>query len=1039
MDYNMASYNFQGEYKPQQNYGVISEQNLGYNQQSIASSYQWGNNENVGKAVNSTVQTQDSTDYTYGYGSYTGGYEDYSAGYDYGYGNTFQEQWSESNPPGSYSQPYQTQTSEIDTTQSVPMPTYNTETFGGSNNGRGRGRGFDFGSGKSFGGDRGGSSVGRGAAMVDRGRGFGGNRGGGGRGSRGNMVGSNFSSRGRGKSERGGRGGGWGGSGMSRGGSGTGRGGPGNNARGGMGKNNRGNGNGSSRGFMGSSAGWGRGRGAARSETVVNKPLNQLESLSPYSSMATFIERWKTFALSFTDCGNAVSNIECSLKASKINLLQLNFDCKFLSKCSTYSVFTGVLNINKLSTNNMVLETIFIARGIGLSKKSAKMDCYEKAYKLLSHSTVQEIIHQKDCGEEFLIQEVQNIYKNNPKSFMEMLKKSNALAEMDVSKPSQLVKSVGANGGKSSGGGTNRKRLSNSRFAGADSKKGRYPDHMVDVLENKHLSLAPSKKIGILMHPNDSLFNKLSKLKELLKEEGITKLHIVPKIDQIAHKTAIHIQNVYRFQDVPILGFESRMPVYCEIYFDDIFMADGAPDFKRNVAMLNAYSSLASLLYLKPLEEIVLCPKVWRPFMYDDPDIYNVVTKWQGEDNNSLLTSNLANMKQMMQSMPDVTLPLEKMVLTEHESDKDIQNVFKALELSATRNLMLLECEIVRDPDMKFTCSLSLQGRALASRTHATKNGSKRLCSEAVMNEMKKKHDYIYVTTNFIGHTITKNELIERAIGKKANGDPPAKIFYKRQEAKADVKADTLEAKLKQEEDKRRNEHIENLPENVHIKPLLPWMAAAMYEIIDDYYQEITLEDLMVNVSEMTKSQRDMVTACASKMGLRVITKLKTQHDSSLLRRTVTAQDMSKILQLHGGESGRYKLIKCVNPCSEEELRTFKNESLRQHQLLVDARNNDDPDAEEPEEQPKDRFPPPPAAQLASPEEKSSETENNIDDAANPGDSNDLPKSTPPDVKPLMASLLPLPRGFRPPRPQFGSRFPPFGPSRMFRPRFHPF
>lgn len=60
-------------------------------------------------------------------------------------------------------------------------------------------------------------------------------------------------------------------------------------------------------------------------------------------------------------------------------------------------------------------------------------------------------------------------------------------------------------------------------------------------------------------------------------------------------------------------------------------------------------------------------------------------------------------MKQMMQSMPDVTIPIDKMVLTEHESDKDIQNVFKALELSATRNLMLLECEIVRNPDLKFT------------------------------------------------------------------------------------------------------------------------------------------------------------------------------------------------------------------------------------------------------------------------------------------------------------------------------------------------
>lgn len=64
--------------------------------------------------------------------------------------------------------------------------------------------------------------------------------------------------------------------------------------------------------------------------------------------------------------------------------------------------------------------------------------------------------------------------------------------------------------------------------------------------------------------------------------------------------------------------------------------------------------------------------------------------------------SNLTNMRQMMQSNPDMTIPVDKMVLTEHESDQNIENVFKSLELSATRNLMLLECEIARNPDMSF-------------------------------------------------------------------------------------------------------------------------------------------------------------------------------------------------------------------------------------------------------------------------------------------------------------------------------------------------
>ena len=43
---------------------------------------------------------------------------------------------------------------------------------------------------------------------------------------------------------------------------------------------------------------------------------------------------------------------------------------------------------------------------------------------------------------------------------------------------------------------------------------------------------------------------------QLLKDEGITQLHLVPKIDQIAQKTAIIIKNVYRYSGVRFLFFQ---------------------------------------------------------------------------------------------------------------------------------------------------------------------------------------------------------------------------------------------------------------------------------------------------------------------------------------------------------------------------------------------------------------------------------------------------------------------------------------------------
>ena len=60
-------------------------------------------------------------------------------------------------------------------------------------------------------------------------------------------------------------------------------------------------------------------------------------------------------------------------------------------------------------------------------------------------------------------------------------------------------------------------------------------------------------------------------------------------------------------------------------------------------------------------------------------------------------------MKQMMQSNPDFTVPVSKLILTEHQADEGSENIFKMLELSCTRNCMLLECEIVRNLDNSFT------------------------------------------------------------------------------------------------------------------------------------------------------------------------------------------------------------------------------------------------------------------------------------------------------------------------------------------------
>ena len=45
------------------------------------------------------------------------------------------------------------------------------------------------------------------------------------------------------------------------------------------------------------------------------------KGLSPDAPLSAFVGRWKSFSRDFVDCGNPISNLECSLKASKVNTI----------------------------------------------------------------------------------------------------------------------------------------------------------------------------------------------------------------------------------------------------------------------------------------------------------------------------------------------------------------------------------------------------------------------------------------------------------------------------------------------------------------------------------------------------------------------------------------------------------------------------------------------------------------------------------------------------------------------------------------------
>ena len=65
-------------------------------------------------------------------------------------------------------------------------------------------------------------------------------------------------------------------------------------------------------------------------------------------------------------------------------------------------------------------------------------------------------------------------------------------------------------------------------------------------------------------------------------------------------------------------------------------------------------------------------------------------------------TTNEANMRQMMRCEADLSIPVERLVVNELETDPITDGSFKCLELSGTRSCMLLETQIFKDSATTF-------------------------------------------------------------------------------------------------------------------------------------------------------------------------------------------------------------------------------------------------------------------------------------------------------------------------------------------------
>lgn len=614
--------------------------------------------------------------------------------------------------------------------------------------------------------------------------------------------------------------------------------------------------------------------------------------------------------------GDPVYAINSALQNSNMPHLHLGFECDFLCTMGNYPIFTGVLSLTEH----------FLVRGLGATKESCKANTYRKAQDLIIGYTTDQVLQQEDIGEQRMCQKVFHMYTHSPNSFYDM------------------VKVVDAPGGQDEGGFWEAPPMPGMKlpYGGAAGNASGWtepePDPKPVPAGWRDPNSLMQLKTTTLMKPTERLKDKLLKLKQLLKEEGITKLHLVPKIDFYAQKVAINILNAVRYAE-PAL--RPNCPVYVEVYFDGVLMGLGEAALEVYHAMDSAYQNLAdTMCRLSDFIEIVQKGRRWTQFSKMEPDICDIVPKKPGQDNGSLLTTNLANMTQMMGSGPDLTVTMDRLVLTEHEVDKD-EHLFKMLELSATRNNVLLECEITRVPNNEFCCYISANGKMIGTATKKSKASCKKKCSEVIMEALLKTNDHIYVFKEYNGKVITKAELVQEATRMYQSGEPPSNYEIPQQSQERFAKCQKQTALSGSDAELSLSDRLEFTPENLAIRPLIPYMAAALYKVLDEYYLKISLEDIMINTKDMPRSHYEMINFCAIQMGFRVITRVKGKsynEHCSLLRRTVKASDMVWICQINGGKSGRYQLKKLAHQRSEEELTKLKAAHFAHHQSLVEAR-----------------------------------------------------------------------------------------------------
>ncbi|KAK7489789.1 hypothetical protein BaRGS_00018971 [Batillaria attramentaria] len=644
-------------------------------------------------------------------------------------------------------------------------------------------------------------------------------------------------------------------------GGGAGRGAGGGAGRGAGGGAGRGVGGGVGRGARGG-AGRGRARGGAGKptslmdlvDTAWQRKFGQKSEWSGGDEktirMGQFLEFFKTFP----DRVNGIQTVCNAITSSKLNLTDV-FEADLLMTLIK-PLFTGTLSVGG----------VFLTRGLGLSKKAVKHDCYERAVKILRTKSVAEIMSLEDCGKEALKEEVVRQSEEDYEAFKAFLFQKHA-SEVDVSE-----------------------KIRTAAIAESQVPERNFP-----------------------------LADKMMMLLKEIEKPGMDDVPITSRADVLCFKVGISVAALFKTvnpedalrnkREVGRLQLE--FDLICEVYFDGILVGQGTGCPRKN-AQLAAYENVFHRLRMEPVSQVANGPS-----LHACPETLPGFVEIQHKGSRQQCGSNQHRLGALKLFPPDLSVNPDEMVVMENEGDNAEEFAYKILEFSASKNGMLLEWKQLDkgntnssfrvEQDIPHVNAVGDKQQKSVIGIASSKLKARNAAAALMLMDMYQGQDVIRLgSKEELSNAIRFVDLRAQAEKLKTQGPPRSnRPIFDPLRSQADTKEGEVGS-----ESSRATEAQKWISD-----PLTPWIEDAIMNKLEEYAEKLTLEELIFG-TDLPLMARRFVTWAAHTLFLTPSQRVLPPDLSYVLvyKRSVNPQDMVKILHVNKMHSGRFELLRANKP-----------------------------------------------------------------------------------------------------------------------------